>query len=138
MEHSYPMGPMMGRENALMKSAVYGVFVRWVELCRRHLFVVHAKEGRTKTSVVVEIDVCSTNITFFTSIDGTVQILLLILGNENFISHMLHITYLHFIVVSFRFFLPLHSCFFFYNQGEFERANLNAIVLSLCLSLDIL
>jgi hypothetical protein len=33
VEHSYPMGPMMGRENALMKSAVYGVFVRWVELC---------------------------------------------------------------------------------------------------------
>ncbi len=107
-------------------------------IVRRHLFVVHAKEGRTKTSVVVEIDVCSTNITFFTSIDGTVQILLLILGNENFISHMLHITYLHFIVVSFRFSPPLHSCFFFNNQGEFERANLNAIVLSLCLSLDIL
>jgi hypothetical protein len=55
---------------------------------RQQLFVVHAKEGRTKTSV----DVCSTNITLFTSIDGTVQILLLILVNENFISHMLHIT----------------------------------------------
>jgi hypothetical protein len=77
---------------------------------RRQLFVVHAKEGLTKTSV----DVCSTNITFFTSIDGTVQILLLILGNEKIISHMLHITYLHFIVVSFCFFFPLHSCFFFF------------------------
>jgi hypothetical protein len=25
VEHGYPMGPMMGRENALMKSAVWGV-----------------------------------------------------------------------------------------------------------------
>jgi hypothetical protein len=33
VEHSYPMGPMMGRENALFMSAVYGVFVGCVEVC---------------------------------------------------------------------------------------------------------
>jgi hypothetical protein len=48
---------------------------------------------------------------------------------------MLHITYWHFIVVFFWFFfLYIHV---FFNPGEFERANLNGIVLSLCLSLDI-
>jgi hypothetical protein len=56
VEHSYPMGPMMGRENALFMSAVYGVFVGWVEVCGDSCFVVHAKEGRTKTSVVLEIN----------------------------------------------------------------------------------
>jgi hypothetical protein len=81
----------------------------------RQLFIIHAKEGWTKTSVVVEINTstyASTNITFFPSIEGTVQILLLILGNENFINHMLHITYLHFIVVSFWVFISFTFFFF--------------------------
>jgi hypothetical protein len=68
VEHGYPMGPMMGRENALMKSAVWGLLGGWVEhgypmsLCWMggsvllQLFVIHAKEERTKTSVVVEIN----------------------------------------------------------------------------------
>jgi hypothetical protein len=49
----------MGRENALMKSA------RLRSLCwmggsvRRQLFVVHAKEGQTKTAVVIEINTSS-------------------------------------------------------------------------------
>jgi hypothetical protein len=52
VEHGYPMGPMMGRENAR----------RLRSLCwkggsvPRQLFVIHAKEGWTKTSGVVEIN----------------------------------------------------------------------------------
>jgi hypothetical protein len=50
------MGPMMGRENALMKSAVYGVFCWMGGSVRQQLFVVHANEGQTKTAVVIEIN----------------------------------------------------------------------------------
>jgi hypothetical protein len=31
VEHGYPMGPTMGRENALMKGAVSGVLGGWAE-----------------------------------------------------------------------------------------------------------
>jgi hypothetical protein len=51
-----------------------------------------------------------TDITFFTS--GTVQILLLILGNENFISHMLHITCILLLFHSGFFFLTFMFFFF--------------------------
>jgi hypothetical protein len=49
VEQSYPMGPMMGRENELMKSAVYGVFVGWWKCAATA--VCSSRQGRTDKDV---------------------------------------------------------------------------------------